>query len=182
MHYYFIVSFIKYLYLDTVLTITQWCVEVRPGDDEGSIELIMAKPDPSTSHLLSLNLLISDTSDYPKSHNFFSYSPDADISSSLQEVIDEIPNLPPKTVGETIAKLCTAVAKAAGLNSGKGGVSASQETEMDSDEGGSEYDMDEYDEDFGEFLPPGATKKSQLANMAVIQRLAPPIIFTICPI
>lgn len=135
------------------------CSEIRPGDDEGSIELVINGT--SGEHVLSLNLIASDTSDYPKFHSFFSYSPD-DLPSQIQQVIEDIATAPSKTISETIANLCSNLAKA--LNSDAYFPSQpqeSQDVEMDDDEGsGDDYEaFDEFDE-FGH--GPGARNQNAL--------------------
>ncbi|KAF9566809.1 hypothetical protein CPC08DRAFT_703781 [Agrocybe pediades] len=109
---------------------------LRAGDDEGSVEVTIAKP--SSEHVLSVNLLVSDTSEYPGSHSLFSYSPDADIPSKLQKVVDDIAEYPPRPLGETVAALVVAVSQV--ISGSTGG----QRQRVDATYHSSEDEQDEY--------------------------------------
>jgi ubiquitin-conjugating enzyme E2 Q len=144
--------------------------EIRPGDDEGSVEVVIAKS--SSEHVLSANLLISgkfssyshlrharisfwtDTSEYPASHSLFCYSPDGDLSSKLQRIVDELAEEPPRTLGKTVQELLGSVAKV--VNAGTSKIVITIRDDSDSDEdahlsgGGSEdYDAFEDYDDIG---------------------------------
>jgi ubiquitin-conjugating enzyme E2 Q len=144
-------------------------IEIRPGDDEGSVEVMIAKS--SSEHVLSANLLISgkfssdshprharislwtDTSEYPASHSLFCYSPDGDLSSKLQRIVDELAEEPPRTLGQTVQKLFASVATVVNAGTTKTVITIH---DSDSDEdahlsgGGSEdYDAFEDYDDIG---------------------------------
>ncbi|KAF8151436.1 hypothetical protein B0H34DRAFT_727589 [Crassisporium funariophilum] len=84
-------------------------IGIRPGDDDGSIEVVLENG--WSEHVISINLLISDTSEYPGSHSLFCYSPDADIPSKFQKVVDGVADGPPRSIGETVDALMFSVAK-----------------------------------------------------------------------
>ncbi|PPQ71310.1 hypothetical protein CVT24_012036 [Panaeolus cyanescens] len=83
--------------------------KVRPGDDEGSVEISIE--DSKGEPILNATLLISDTSEYPGSHSLFCYCPDGDLSAKIQRIVDELPDQPPSTVGETVQKLMASISR-----------------------------------------------------------------------
>ena len=144
--------------------------DIRPGDDEGSVEVVIAKS--SSEHVLSANLLISgkllsdshprharisictDTSEYPASHSLFCYSPDGDLSSKLQRIVDEIAEEPPRTLGQTVQELLASVAKVVNAGTSRTVITIRDESDSDEDAhssgGGSEdYDAFEDYDDIG---------------------------------
>ena len=125
----------------------------------------------SSEHVLSANLLISgkfpsdshprharislwtDTSEYPASHSLFCYSPDSDLSSKLQRIVDELAEEPPRTLGQTVQELLASVAAVVNAGTTKTVITIH---DSDSDEdahlsgGGSEdYDAFEDYDDIG---------------------------------
>ena len=96
-----------------------------PGDDEGSLELIIANS--QAHHVLSLNLLVSgeppipfdcrsikrhspDTSDYPKSHTFFTYSPDSNVPHRTLSALENLVSGPSQTIREFLLKVLALLA------------------------------------------------------------------------
>ncbi|KAF8968508.1 hypothetical protein BDZ97DRAFT_1798782 [Flammula alnicola] len=122
--------------------------KIGPGDDEGSVEVIIVKD--SSEHVLAANLLISDTSEYPRSHSLFCYSPDGDLSAKLQRIVDEIAEEPPRPLGETIAELAASVARVVGSAAPKAVATHHEDTDESDGEGQSEsegYDpFEDYDD------------------------------------
>ncbi|KAF8881664.1 hypothetical protein CPB84DRAFT_1817227 [Gymnopilus junonius] len=120
--------------------------KIRAGDDEGSVEVVVEK-NPSGEHVLSANLLISDTSEYPSSHSVFCYSPDGDLSAKLQRIVDEIAEEPPRSLGETVMELMASIGRVIGSAAQK---VASRQHEAESEEedsGAEDYDaFDDYDD------------------------------------
>jgi ubiquitin-conjugating enzyme E2 Q len=82
-------------------------------------------------------MFISDTSDYPKNHSFFSYSPDASLSSHVSGAVESVASEGSRTIRQTVHKLLGSLA---GVKNG----GASQEVEMEDDEG-SDFDYDAFD-------------------------------------
>ena len=92
------------------------CLGVRPGDDDGSVEILIESA--SGESVMALNLLVSgacfsyclcrrltsstDTSEYPQSHSLFAYSPDGDLPAKIQRIIDDLPDTAPKTLGQVV--------------------------------------------------------------------------------
>ncbi|KAJ7579700.1 hypothetical protein C8J56DRAFT_963387, partial [Mycena floridula] len=113
---------------------------VAGGDDEGTVETVITKVD--GTHVLAVNLLTSDTSDYPKNHSFFSYSPDAKLDAKIQDVVDEIPSAPSATIGGALLAICSALTRAMGGAVAHQQESQSQEIEMDDE---SDEDYEPYD-------------------------------------
>lgn len=106
---------------------------IRAGDDEGSIEVIIC--DDCGEHIV--NLLVSDTSDYPNGHSFFSYSPDTNLPPYVSQAVESVASENSRSIRQTIYKLLGSLG---GVDDG----GASQEAEMEDDEG-SDVDYDAYD-------------------------------------
>ncbi|KAF9481500.1 hypothetical protein BDN70DRAFT_876298 [Pholiota conissans] len=117
--------------------------KIQAGEDEGSVEIAIGK---ASEHILAANLLISDTSEYPKNHSLFCYSPDGDLSARLQRIVDEIAEEPPRPLGDTIAEIMASVARVIGNSAPKvqsANSSDASDEEMSDNEG---YDaFDDYD-------------------------------------
>ncbi|KAJ3509436.1 hypothetical protein NLJ89_g5227 [Agrocybe chaxingu] len=117
--------------------------KVRAGDDEGSIEVVLEKT--SSEHVLSVNLLISDTSEYPGSHSVFCYSPDGDLSAKLQRIVDEIAEEPPRSIGATVKALVASVARVVFSMTQK--VQVRVDVSDEESEGSDDYDaFEDYDD------------------------------------
>lgn len=127
--------------------------KVRPGDDEGAFEIVIEQ---GGKHVVSANFLVSDTSEYPGSHSLFCYSPDADISSRLQRVIDGIAEELPRPITETIEEFISSVARAIGVSTQVESKAPKYDTTDEEDEAQSGDDYDDYD-DYDEF-DVGSTK------------------------
>ena len=87
-----------------------------------------------------------DTSEYPGSHSLFCYSPDADISSRLQSVIDGIAEELPRPITETIEEFIASVARAIGVSTQVESTARKHHTTDEEDEAQSGDDYDDYDE------------------------------------
>jgi len=142
-------------------------VGIRAGDDDGSVELVIMKQ--NLEHVLSANLLISgtrplaglclplslylDTSEYPKSHSLFCYSPDGDLSARLQRIVDEISEEPPKPLGRTVRDLVISIAQVVWTQLSKPKPQASGDTTDEdmgaSSDGADDYDVFDEDDDIG---------------------------------
>lgn len=128
--------------------------ELRPGDEEGSVEFAILKAD---QHLVTVNLLVSgkrdcvylqgpitttywplDTSDYPESHQFYAFALEADgLPDHVPAVIEGIADRPPRTLEETIRRLTLDLARAESQ-----GESSDEDEEETSDEGELDGDLD----------------------------------------
>jgi ubiquitin-conjugating enzyme E2 Q len=78
----------------------------------------------------------SDTSDYPKNHSFFSYSPDASLPSHVSGAVESVASEGSRTIRQTVHKLLGSLGGAKNIGS--------QEVEMEDDEG-SDLDYDAFD-------------------------------------
>ncbi|KAF9007058.1 hypothetical protein BDQ17DRAFT_1351337 [Cyathus striatus] len=138
--------------------------KVRPGDDEGSIEFLVEYK--STNVQFAINLLISDPSEYPKSHSCFGYSPDAD-SPRVSEVLEDIASESPRPIRDTIERLLKSLSKVLIIK--KPTVADESESEMDED--GSSMAADDYEvfSDLGEFHGEGS-KVEEHDKLAALQR------------
>ncbi|KAJ3560459.1 hypothetical protein NP233_g10827 [Leucocoprinus birnbaumii] len=87
--------------------------QLRPGDEEGSFEVVIANE--AREHVVTVNFLIPDTTEYPKEHTLFCYASDGDIPPRLQEVIQELATEPSHPVRETLLILLSRLSRALGL-------------------------------------------------------------------
>ncbi|KAF9222234.1 hypothetical protein BS17DRAFT_881328 [Gyrodon lividus] len=73
---------------------TKWSFKnVRSGDEEGSVEIVLINIIEEKTQIVSL--LVSDTSEYPNSHTYFGYSQDAAVlepDADVAKVIDRLPD------------------------------------------------------------------------------------------
>lgn len=121
----------------------------RAGDDEGAIEV--AVEEIATSVVLNINLLVSgklwrlvslssqyrhantDTSEYPKSHSFFSYCPDGEPPEKIREALDDMASAPSRPIRETLEHLLSAFV----------GQAVAQDVDMDDSDQDSDGSADE---------------------------------------
>ncbi|KAF5342715.1 hypothetical protein D9758_015872 [Tetrapyrgos nigripes] len=114
--------------------------KIRPGDDDGSVELVinaLGAEDQPQPEVLAVSVLVSDTSDYPKSHSYFSYSlSSTDTPPAVQKVIDSISeNGNGKPLPDLVEKTLKDLSKSLNKSSGSGSCSAEAIT-VDSDDDG----------------------------------------------
>ncbi|KAG6813798.1 hypothetical protein H0H92_007210 [Tricholoma furcatifolium] len=81
---------------------------LKAGEDEGTIEVTIC----TATDNVRLNLLISDTSDYPKSHIFFCSSSEQDMEPHVSHIIESVASDSPRTIQETLQKLLGFLGKA----------------------------------------------------------------------
>ncbi|KAF9060333.1 hypothetical protein BDP27DRAFT_1339817 [Rhodocollybia butyracea] len=104
---------------------------VRSGDDEGDFRASIKSS--SGEHVLNVNIMLSDTADYPKTHSFFSYSQDVNIAANIQAVVEGIASLSSRPIAEIMDKVLAKLARA--MNTG----SADSEPEDDEDDEDEDY-------------------------------------------
>ncbi|KAI5891455.1 uncharacterized protein SCHCODRAFT_02629145 [Schizophyllum commune H4-8] len=112
----------------------------RPGEDEGSIEMSLVD-DQNAAPVLNLNLLVSDPSDYPKGHSFFSYCPDGGPPDLFRDILDDLATAPSRPIATTIERLVTQVANAMNPSA----ASDDEDPAEDDDEDDSVIDYDAFD-------------------------------------
>ncbi|KIY49649.1 hypothetical protein FISHEDRAFT_65102 [Fistulina hepatica ATCC 64428] len=84
-------------------------MEICRDDDEGAIVLMLA--DVIHKHALSLHIIVTDTSDYPREHNLVSYSDDA-LPPRLLEVVEGLNSESPRPLAAMLLKLTQTLASA----------------------------------------------------------------------
>ncbi|KAL1741628.1 hypothetical protein HDZ31DRAFT_45014 [Schizophyllum fasciatum] len=132
----------------------------RPGEDEGSIEMSLADAQSATA-VLNLNLLVSDPSDYPKGHSFFSYCPDGGPPDLFREILDDLATASPRPIATTIERLVTQMAD---IMDPSAASDNSDDDEDDADDGDIDYDAFDYD------VPAPATNVNKRQQMLALQR------------
>lgn len=148
---------IKSTYICSVSLLFTLYAGAGPGDDEGVFEVVITKP--TGEHVLALNLLVSDTADYPKSHSFFSYSPDSDLPSKVDGVVQDIASAPSLTIGGIVMRICTQLAKVLGIL-----VVHHESQEADADEE-SDDDYEPFDDFDGIGHGSGNVSSTQMPNL-----------------
>ncbi|KAF8078632.1 hypothetical protein FPV67DRAFT_1604087 [Lyophyllum atratum] len=118
--------------------------KLRAGDDEGTINLTACNL--HGQHILDMSLLISDTSDYPKSHVFFCSSPDSDLPPHLSNLVESVASDTSRPIPQTIQKILDMLAK--GDKDSSSQESQAHDVEIDDDESSTnDYEaFDQFDE------------------------------------
>ncbi|KAH9475092.1 Ubiquitin-conjugating enzyme E2Q-like protein 1 [Psilocybe cubensis] len=108
--------------------------KIGPGEDDGSFELDIETL--SSEHVLSLTLLVSDTSEYPE-HTLYGHTTDPAVPPKLAEVVENIADESAKSIGEAVVGVLASVGRA-----------IADEDDGDDDEAhsGDDYDYEDYDE------------------------------------
>ncbi|GLB36141.1 putative ubiquitin-conjugating enzyme family protein [Lyophyllum shimeji] len=119
---------------------------LQAGDEEGTIDLVIC--DAEGQRVFGLNLLISDTSDYPKNHVFFSSTPDYNLPPRLLEIVESVVSDTSRPIAHTVHRLLIMLAKSDQGTTAR--QSSSQELEMDDDDNSMAGDYEAFDQ-FDEF-------------------------------
>lgn len=82
----------------------------------------------------------TDTSDYPKSHSFFSYSPDSDLPPHVAEAVESLASGSSRTIQQAVEQLL------ASLGGAQTQITESQEVEMEDEGSGDDYDPYDVDD------------------------------------
>ncbi|KAL0572423.1 hypothetical protein V5O48_009541 [Marasmius crinis-equi] len=128
---------------------------VQPGDDEGSFEVFVETK--TGEAIVSFNVLVSDTADYPKDHNCFAHTMDSDPPSNIQDVIENISTLPARTIAETIEGTLSNLSKA--MDTGDAAIDSGNEED-------DEVDYDAFlDDDFEDYASSSSKSKIQISRM-----------------
>lgn len=149
---------------------------LRPGDEEGSVEMTIAK---NGKTLISLHLLIDESSSYPREHAFYSFAHEADIPPHLLEVVESIPSLSPKPLDATIRSLLASIAaslSAGNFISPEEAYNESQPDEPTQDDG-SESDGGENYYDDGDYEL-GLTQDPSLSQPELFESLKKSVFFS----
>ncbi|KAF8523448.1 hypothetical protein BU17DRAFT_43697 [Hysterangium stoloniferum] len=81
---------------------------VRAGDEEESVELIIQR---DGAQLITLHLLINDSSSYPHEHTFISFAQDPDIPPHILQVVENMATSTPKSLIETVKSLMASLSE-----------------------------------------------------------------------
>ncbi|OBZ72871.1 Poly [ADP-ribose] polymerase 6 [Grifola frondosa] len=122
------------------------------GDDEGSFVCTIYHA--SGERLVSLNLMASDTSEYPNDHTFFCFSQDDNVPPSISPIIESIHEEGSRTIKELFTRLLSQLAKRTALSrrlqnhqsQDAGDVDADIDENVDEE---SDIDDEYLDDDFG---------------------------------
>ncbi|KDQ51732.1 hypothetical protein JAAARDRAFT_497248 [Jaapia argillacea MUCL 33604] len=112
----------------------------REGDEEGNIEFKLVKGD---QPIVAINLLVSDTSEYPAHHTFFAFSPDSDLPPRVESVIENLSSAKSSSIPETINKILLDLSKS---SESKGKHVAMNESQDTDEEEGDDTDYEAYED------------------------------------
>ncbi|KIJ62454.1 hypothetical protein HYDPIDRAFT_30416 [Hydnomerulius pinastri MD-312] len=130
----------------------KWSVKrVRPGDDDGSIDVALMET--ASNMLQAVSLLVSDTSEYPNNHTIFGYSPDSGpLEAKVTAIVEKLSVRPGCTLQDAAEFLVREISRS--------------DEDDDDDEGGEdEIEIDDHmsiDEDFSQALYQGLPRTSRL--------------------
>ncbi|KZT05739.1 uncharacterized protein LAESUDRAFT_726677 [Laetiporus sulphureus 93-53] len=117
--------------------------DIQLGEEEGTFNCRVSRT--GGVHVLSLNFLVSDTSEYPSDHVLFCYSSDEPVPEQFKEAIDEIPRQGALSLRHTLDGLLTTFAKI--LNREPHSVDEEEDQDEEEDVDGIFEDYDTYSED-----------------------------------
>ncbi|KAF6754673.1 hypothetical protein DFP72DRAFT_812438 [Ephemerocybe angulata] len=118
---------------------------IEAGEDDGSFNA--AIEDTRGKAILTANFLVSDTSEYPKSHSLFCHSLDPDLSSRLEAIVESVVEQPARPIKEAIDSFFGSVA---GAIAPKAPIYVKSDSEgEDSGDESETYDYDDMDDDVG---------------------------------
>ncbi|KAJ7463040.1 hypothetical protein FB451DRAFT_1095249 [Mycena latifolia] len=83
---------------------------IRPGDDEGMIDLVIVDRTKGDARVVGCNIIITDTSEYPKHHSLLTFTDDKDLPERVISALSALENGPARTVGEALEALLTTLA------------------------------------------------------------------------
>ncbi|TEB26206.1 hypothetical protein FA13DRAFT_1795840 [Coprinellus micaceus] len=134
---------------------------IGAGEDDGSfvvgIENKQGKP------VMEVSFLISDTSEYPKSHSLFCHSLDPDISSRLEAVLESVVDQPARPMKDMVDSFFSSVAAAVAP---KAPIQVRSDSEGEDDE---DDDSDTFDYDYMEDDDVGAVSVEPKAVLSLLQ-------------
>ncbi|KAF8551149.1 hypothetical protein OG21DRAFT_1499321 [Imleria badia] len=132
----------------------EWSVKsVKPGDEEASLEIVLANANADERMAQTIILVVSESSQYPNEHTYFGYSQDAGtLESNVARVIDKLPTQTGRTLREAAEFFVEAISRGDNYE-GDGG------NESDDDED----DFMMLDEDLERSGYPGPTQATQLS-------------------
>jgi len=157
-------------------------IDFHAGEDEGS--MVFEIIDESARHIVTINLLvsglsmtasfrheqyfllISDTSEYPDYHTYFSFTPDDDSPTHIQNVIENISSERPEPICGAINRLLNALDRSVGNSATAKKEADPQEMDETEDE---EIDSDDYDA-YDEYFNPGMQSLDDINRIGRLKR------------
>ncbi|KAJ7194306.1 hypothetical protein GGX14DRAFT_476496 [Mycena pura] len=83
--------------------------KVRPGDDEGMIDLVVVDRARGDARVLRCNITITDTSEYPKHHSIITFTDDEDAPERVTTVLSGLQDRPPMPIADVLEGLLLAL-------------------------------------------------------------------------
>ncbi|KAL4062668.1 hypothetical protein J3A83DRAFT_4381480 [Scleroderma citrinum] len=130
----------------------RWSVKnVRPGDDEGTFMFDLVECETETKDII--NILVSDTSEYPSDHTFFGYSYNGESTPQIAEIIERLPGRRACSLRDVVDFFLIELSH---------GDHEDEDCEVSSDLGDQQLDDEQTTQDFSTFMEPGPSSQAQL--------------------
>ncbi|KAJ7127952.1 hypothetical protein C8R44DRAFT_979448 [Mycena epipterygia] len=79
--------------------------KIRAGDDEGMIDLVIVDRSKGDARVVGCNIIITDTSEYPKHHGMLTFTDDTDLPAKVTSALSALESGPALPVGEVLEGL-----------------------------------------------------------------------------
>ncbi|EKM50995.1 uncharacterized protein PHACADRAFT_151428 [Phanerochaete carnosa HHB-10118-sp] len=83
---------------------------IETGEDEGSILCEVVKS-VGGQHVLTLNMVVPDTSEYPNDHSFICFAQDQNVPPPLLEVLQDASDLGSRSIQDMLSKILASLSK-----------------------------------------------------------------------
>ncbi|KAJ6506730.1 hypothetical protein C8R45DRAFT_1090408 [Mycena sanguinolenta] len=83
--------------------------KIRPGDDEGMIDLVVVDRANGDKRIVACNVTITDTSEYPKSHTIITYTDDDDPPERVTSALSALESGPAVPIPEALERFLLAL-------------------------------------------------------------------------
>ncbi|EIN06501.1 hypothetical protein PUNSTDRAFT_115057 [Punctularia strigosozonata HHB-11173 SS5] len=118
---------------------------LQPSEDEGTFEFTVLH---GAEHVVTINLLISETAEYPSEHAFFAFSPDKDLPPRVSHVVEGISERGSNLICVTVQDILNNLSRAIGIEQAALKEGDSDADELEDDDEDEEYLYDD-DDQFG---------------------------------
>ncbi|KAJ6550837.1 hypothetical protein DFH09DRAFT_1039150 [Mycena vulgaris] len=148
--------------------------KIRAGDDEGMIDLVIVDRTKGDARVVGCNIIITDTSEYPKHHNLLTYTDDSGLPDNITNALSALESGPARSVGEALEALLTSLSgkkpMSLAATAAKGKSFASAATASDEDDEDDEDSDGGYDAYFPDDDIPAARGDANARVVARMQR------------
>ncbi|KAF7320888.1 UBIQUITIN-CONJUGAT-2 domain-containing protein [Mycena chlorophos] len=122
-------------------------LEVRAGDDEGMIDLVVFEGD---KRVMRCNLTITDTSEYPKSHSIITFTEDDDAPEKAVDALSALQDKKPMPIADLLEDLLHTLSgkkkKAKSLAATAAKAKSFEESDAEDDGSDADFEFPDYDD------------------------------------